>query len=65
MRGAGEAVYEYIRELHGGNKDGFATGLIVGCDVFPRVMVEEYCGVIVVIIYYEAVLAKADNVSCL
>lgn len=45
MRGAGEAVYEYIRELHGGNKDGFATGLIVGCDVFPRVMVEEYCAV--------------------
>lgn len=62
MRGAGEAVYEYIRELHGGSEGGFATGLIVGCDVFPRVMVEEYCEVI---IYYEAVLAKADNVSCL
>ena len=44
MRGAGEAVYEYIRELHGRMRHGFVYMLLVGCDVVSRVRVKSIAG---------------------
>ena len=44
MRGAGEAVYEYIRELHGRMRHGFVYMLLVGWDVVSRVRVKSIAG---------------------